>query len=285
MYINWDRIKQLGKIPDVELSRQLNVTPQAVFLARKKRGIPAMHPSKQCNINWDLVPLGKMIDQHIADILGCSGAYVCKKRKQKNIPAFGMLYRTIENEAAYYEESIVDAWLHNHNIDHQFQYQIGPYRVDWHITKSKEIWEFLGMWNHRLYGKQYRDRFVIKEDYLKKQGYTVRRIYRQEMKTFRNGVDLTTIHNATNFICRGCNRETVKHQAKGLCGMCLNRLNQGQELGPPKISKMLKPGDIFVCEDCGNNDRNRRVRNKCKHCYAKARRQSTKKKHDPINMV
>ena len=100
------------------------------MLARQRRGISALRPAKRHNINWDSVPLGKMIDQHIAGLLGCSGAYICKKRKEKKIPAFGMLHRTLENEAAYYEESIIDMWLHNNKISHKFQYKVGPYKVD-----------------------------------------------------------------------------------------------------------------------------------------------------------
>ncbi len=278
MYIIWDKIEKLGKIPDVELANKLNVSPQAIFQARKRRNISALNPAKKYDIDWDSVPLGKMIDKHIADIWGCSGSYVCQKRKKKNIPAFGMLYRTIENEAAYYGEAIIDAWLHKYNIEHKFQFQVGPYRIDWLICEDNEIWEFLGMWDHRIYGEQYQKNFVEKEKYLIEIGYKVKRIYKNKINTFKEEINLDKIHKASNFKCRGCGREGFKHCAKGLCGMCVSRLYNGQKLGPPKISLRLKNEDIFVCEDCGSEDRYKRIRNKCKSCYNKQYKRKSKNK-------
>lgn len=266
--INWEDIIELGKIPDVDLSKKLGISPQAVFQARKKRKIKALNPTNKIKIDWDLVPLGTMIDQHIADLLGCSNACVCKNRKKRNIPAFGMLYRTLENEAAYYEESIIDLWLHKNKISHKFQFKAGKYRVDWLIPENNEIWEFLGMWDHKIYGKNYRDNFEIKEKYLIENGYRVRRIYKNEIINFKKDIDLNKIHGMSHFICRGCNRENLKHQAKGLCTMCVGRIHKNQELGPPKIS-FLKPTDTFICEVCGNTDRYKQVKNKCRLCYMK----------------
>lgn len=268
--IKWNNILELGKVPDVELAKKLDVSPQTIFQARKRRNIKALNPSKKCsNINWDSVPLGQKTDQHIADILNCSGAYVLKQRRKKNIPAFGMLYRTHENEASYYEESIMDMWLHDNNIKHKFQFQVGKYRVDWLIPDRNEIWEFLGMWDHRIYGEDYRKNFEIKEKFLIDNGYVVRRIYRDEMNKIKKVVDLNKIYSMSFFECRGCHRTNIKHQAKGLCGMCITRTYKNQSLGLPKI-EFLKPTDSFVCEDCGSIERHKRVGKKCHKCYCKS---------------
>lgn len=266
--IIWNNILELGKIPDVELANKLGVSPQATYQARKRRNIEALNPSKKCDINWDSVPLGQKTDQHIADILGCSGSYVLKQRKKKNIPAFGMLYRTYENEAAYYEESIIDMWLHNNSIKHIFQFQVDKYRVDWLIPEKNEIWEFLGMWDHKIYGEEYRKNFEVKEKLLMKNGYTVIKIYRNEIDKFKKSIDLTKIYSMSFFKCRGCNRTNIKHHAKGLCGMCINRTYSNQSLGPPKV-QFLKPTDSFVCRDCGSTERHKRVGEKCNKCYCK----------------
>ena len=271
--INWNTIEDFGKIPDVELARKLGVSPQAVLQARKRRGITALNPSPRYDIDWSQVPLGKMTDQHIADILRCSETYVCIKRQRAGIPAFGMLYRTVENEAAYYEESIIDAWLHLNAVAHTFQFTIGPYRVDWLIHSENEVWEFLGMWNHRLYGRAYQKKFAVKKKYLNECGYKVREIYRSEIGKFKDGVDLTSIHKAANFRCRGCLRDNVRHQARGLCAMCLRRQYTGKPFGPPKIT-FLKLTDPFICEDCGSTIRYKRVHGKCSKCYNTDRRQN-----------
>lgn len=268
---DWDNIPELGKIPDVDLADKLNVSPQAVYQARNRRSIKALDPAKKCNIDWDTIVLGDRTDQHIADLLGCSGGYICKKRKEKGIPAFGMLYRTQENEAAYYEEAIIDMWLHNNDIDHKFQFKVEKYRVDWLVLKENEIWEFLGMWDHRIYGQEYRNNFAVKEKCLIENGYKVKRIYRSDIGDMKKSVDLSKIYGMSHFECRGCHRTNVKHQAKGLCAMCLERFHNNQPFGPPKI-QFLKETDIFICEDCGSSNRHKRVKQKCHNCYDKYRR-------------
>lgn len=266
--IHWNEIEDLGKVADSELAYRLGVSSQCVYQARKRRNIPAKNPTPTYKIDWNSVPLGKMTDEHLAELLGCTAALVHKKRHQKQIPAFGMLYRTVENEAAYYGEAIIDAWLHNKSIIHSFQFQIGPYRVDWMIHKTKEIWEFVGMWDHRLYGKTYREKFAVKEAYLKDQGYDVRKIHQTELSDFKKEVDLQIIHKAVAFKCNGCNRDNVKHHGHGLCSTCVGRKKTGRSLGPIKIS-FLKPTDNFECEDCRSKNRCKRVQNKCHKCYSK----------------
>lgn len=273
--IDWDKIEDLGQTPDVDIAKRLEVSPQAVFQARKRRDIPAVNPTNRCEIDWDSVPLGQMTDEHLADILGCSGAYICKKRKARNIPPFGIRYRTLENEAAYYEEAIIDLWLHNQEIDHKFQFQIGPYRVDWLICNQNQVWEFLGMWDHGIYGQQYRKNFETKKRHIIELGYDIREIHRSEIDEFKQQVDLTKIHTDGIFQCKGCGRKNIKHQAKGLCGMCITRSYQGKKLGKPKIT-FLKPEEQFICEDCGSDNRHKRVKKKCHCCYMK---QYKKNKH------
>ena len=272
---NYDTVLELGRIPDIDLAKKLGVSAQAIFQARKRRNIKPLNKAKRCNINWDLVPLGKMTDDHLADLLGCSGGYVCRKRQERNIPSYGMLYRTTENEASYYGESIIDLWLHNKNINHKFQFKVGKYRVDWFIVEKNEIWEFLGMWDHKIYGDNYRKNYLIKEKYLKEYGYSVKRIYKDELDEFKKDVDISKIFCVADFKCSGCDRGNVKHQAKGLCAMCYGRFHNGKSFGPPKIT-FLKDSDDFACITCGSKNRHKQVKNNCSKCYLKIRKKNKK---------
>ena len=198
------------------------MSPTAVCNARKLRNIKALNPTPKYNIDWDQIPLGKYLDEHLANMLGCTYGLVNKERVKRNIPPYGMTYRTFENQGAYYGEAIIDAWLHKQNIPHTFQKQIGPYRVDWVLDKNV-IWEFVGMWDHKLYGEDYRNNFYNKKAYLEYNGFTVRAIHQKELNDFKKDIDLKLLYSFGHFVCSGCNRNNVKHVAHGLCSACYIR--------------------------------------------------------------
>jgi hypothetical protein len=268
-YIDWDNEKELGMVSDTALSKKYGVSDTAVRGARLRRGIPALNPQKTYDIDWDCQPLGKMTDQHLADILGCSGGVVAKQRNKRNIKPYGILHRTIEGEASYYEETIIDHWLHNNNVQHKFQYKIGSYRVDW-LIGEKDVWEFLGMWDHKLYGKTYQENFLKKKTFLESLGYSVRSIHRSDMNFFRTGVDLKKIESVEEFICKGCNRK-MKHQAKGFCSRCYTYVFRGKKIRE-EISVKLKKDEVFVCSSCGSSKKHKRVRDLCSACYSRQHR-------------
>ena len=237
------------------------------MLARQRRGIAAFRTTPKHSIQWDEVPLGQCVDEHLADMLGCSKGLVYKERTRRRIPPYGMTYRTVENEGAYYEEAIVDAWLHKKGIQHEFQKKLGPYRVDW-LLADNVVWEYLGMWRHQLYGETYRKNFGVKRAFLESEGFTVRAIHRAEIQDFKSTVDLKALLSMGLFECRGCGRKDVKHHAHALCAGCLTRQQKGIPFGP--MSVKLRPEDPFVCASCGSEDRRKRVRGNCGRCASKS---------------
>jgi hypothetical protein len=265
--VEWDSVADLGKVPDCDIARRFEVSQTAVLNARRSRGIPPFRTIPSYNIEWDSVGLGDLTDQHLADILGCSKGLVHKERRRRNIPPYGMLYRTSENQGAYYDEAIIDAWLHARNVPHEFQKQIGPFRVDW-LLAGNEIWEYLGMWDHQIYGPEYQTNFAKKLTYLESLGFSVRGIHTSEIGVFKSGVDLTAIHSLGRFVCSGCNRTDVKHHAFGLCSRCVGRKRSGVDLKSP-VTPRLTQNSQFKCSSCPSVNRNRQVRGQCSKCYAK----------------
>ena len=273
--VNWDLVEDLGKVTDSEIARRYNISPTAVMYARRRRNIPSINPVPRLDIDWDKVPLGKYIDLHIADMYGCSVGIVHRERNKRKIPPHGLLYRTAENQGAYYEEALIDAWMHLNNVSHTFQHKIGPYRVDW-LLSDKEVWEFAGMWDHGIYGAEYRSNFEAKNRYLTDLGYSVRLILRSEMPEFRVGVDLKSIISLTDFVCNGCERHDVKHHAFGLCDRCAFRKKKGIDYKAPVKPSFKEGKDVFVCLTCGSTDRYKQVRNNCMKCADKVAREKRK---------
>jgi len=267
--VDWDLVEDLGKTRDSDIAKRFGVSKTAVSHARRSRGLPSPNPTPKHVIDWEQVPLGRTTDQHVADQLGCSLGLVHKERTKRKIPPHGMNFRTAENEGAYYEEAIIDAWLHTQGVEHQFQVKIGPYRVDW-LLSNQEVWEFLGMWDHKIYGEEYRSNFQKKKSFLEDSGYSVREIHRREIPTFKELVDLNGLHSLGNFVCAGCKRSDRKHQAHGLCGTCATKRGRGEELG--QIRARLGPSDIFRCALCGSENRYKQVGGNCSKCYAATRR-------------
>jgi hypothetical protein len=265
--VDWGRVLDLGDVRDSIIARRYKVSQTAVLLARRRRNIPPFKTNSRYNIDWDSIPLGQYVDEHIADMLGCSKILVWKERTHRKIPPYGMNYRTLENEGAYYGEAIIDMWLHNNKIPHKFQKQIGPYRVDWLLNNSV-ILEFLGMWDHQIHGELYQSNFYTKRSYLLNQGFTVREIYRSAIKSFKATVDLRALLTLGTFMCHGCGRKDVKHQAHSLCTACYTRIRKGKKLGP--ITHRLRKEDVFTCADCGSDNRWKRVKDRCRLCYNKA---------------
>ena len=62
---DWDN-EPLGEIPDPQLAKMLGVTTNAVWRARKSRGIPSAHPSRLKGIDWSSEPLGEVPDALLA---------------------------------------------------------------------------------------------------------------------------------------------------------------------------------------------------------------------------
>lgn len=264
--IDWDNEIQLGLVPDCVLAKKYNISNTAVMGARTRRGIKPFRTNNHYDINWDSIPLGQYTDLHLANILGCSLNLVHKERNKRKIPPYKMNYRTLENEGAYYHEAIIDMYFHNQKISHKFQKKIGPYRVDW-LLDDNLIWEYLGMWDHLIYGQKYRENFLIKENFLISEGYSVKRIYKEEISTFQSSVDLTLLHSLGRFVCLGCLRKEVKHHAHGYCCRCCGRLKDGQLR--QNVTTKLKQSDVFVCSVCESSNKNKRVRDLCAKCYRK----------------
>ena len=265
--VDWDKVLDLGKVRDCEIALQYGVSQTAVLLARKRRGIAPFCTRIYHNIDWGQVPLGKYPDEYLADTLGCSKVLVHKERNKRKIPPHGMLFRTSENQGAYYEEAIIDLWLHNQGIQHVFQAKIGPYRVDW-LLGTCEVWEFLGMWSHRIYGEEYRSSFQRKKEYLEANGYSVRGIHKSEIAPLKAEVNLTDLHSMGSFVCRGCGRSNQKHQAHALCGTCVGRQARGVDLALP-VMPLLREADYFKCSCCGSEDRKKQAKGLCLRCYNK----------------
>lgn len=261
--VDWDQVSDLGSVRDSVIALRFGVSQTAVMLARQRRHIAPFRTRPKHNIDWDSVPLGEYLDEHLADVLGCSKVLVWKERNRRKIPPHGMLYRTLENEGAYYEEAIIDAWLHSQGTPHEFQKKIGPYRVDWFIEGV--VWELLGMWDHRIYGKEYRANFIVKKAFLEAKGYSVREIHRNEMSSFKAEVNLRALLSLGNFVCRGCGRANVKHQAHAMCATCNIKARHGKELGP--VREILRHDELFICASCGSTERKKRVRQHCAKCY------------------
>lgn len=261
--IIWDDVTDLGLVPDTEIAKRYGVNNATVRHARKRRGIVGINPTPRYSIDWESVGLGKYTDRYLADILGCSSGIVHKERNKRKIPPHDTRYRTVENQGAYYGESIIDLWLHNNGIAHEFQKKIGPYRVDW-LLADNVVWEFVGMWHHKLYGEQYRSNFEVKEKYLTDNGYTVRAIQEAELDTFKNAVDIREILSLCDFACARCKRSDVKHHSFGFCGRCARREKSGKP--DSDIKTPLKSDDYFECSKCGSIKKFKRVRDLCNLC-------------------
>ena len=84
--IKWDR-QPLGKVSDTVLARKLGVDPNAVFAARRRRGIESAPRRGALGIDWDAQPLGIDTDREIAERLGVTRTQVAYARQYRKIPA------------------------------------------------------------------------------------------------------------------------------------------------------------------------------------------------------
>jgi len=93
-HINWDE-QPLGKLPDIELAKNLGVSGVAVGRARRRRNIPAFNSKggacrpqgQRAGVDWDKQPLGKEMDIDIATRLGVDRSSVRSARKARGIEA------------------------------------------------------------------------------------------------------------------------------------------------------------------------------------------------------
>ena len=67
---------------DAEIARLLNVAPSTITRQRQKRGIEAVNPHRRVKTDWRQVPWETLNDSQIAELLGCSRATVCAKRRE-----------------------------------------------------------------------------------------------------------------------------------------------------------------------------------------------------------
>lgn len=88
VFVAWDTVDDLGRVPDADVAERLWVTVNAVADARKARGIPAMRPHvwRVARVDWDAQPLGAEPDQAIADRLGLDRCTVARQREERGIP-------------------------------------------------------------------------------------------------------------------------------------------------------------------------------------------------------
>ena len=231
---DWANISDFSKTYNYIIAKRLGVTISRVRQARKRLGIAKPIVNLKFDLNWDEQPLGLMVDQHLADILGCTNTLVAMKRRERGIKPYKLFYRTLENQGAHYDEAVIDLYLHGQGIDHVFQYPVGPYFADWFIPSTNEIWEYLGLWRHPKLGPEYRERYFKKKAYYESLGYMVRGIFEKEMPFFKEKVDLKLLYSLGNFTCKGCGRKNQKHRSKGYCGTCLTRIHDGNPLGEVK---------------------------------------------------
>lgn len=226
--IDWTKIQNLGKVPDSQIAKRLGVHNATVAHHRRKLGIPAMYSLPY--INWDEQPFGKFTDQHIADLLGCSLTRAVVERKKRGIKPSAMRYRTVEGEAAYYGEAIIDAWLHKNNIKHEFQKKIGGRKVDWFLTETQEIWEYAGFLGHQIHGAKYKKQLETRIAIVQSYGLTTRIITENELKDFAENIDLTSLYRRATFECLNCKQTGVPHRKLGLCGKCYyRRIHYGKD--------------------------------------------------------
>lgn len=133
------------------------------------------------------------------------------------------------------------------------------------LLDNQEIWEFLGMWDHQIYGESYRKNFAVKRAYLLAQGFRLREIHRNEVKSFKQIVDLRSIFSLGDFTCRGCLKTDVKHHAHAMCASCVGQRLRGVEPGTPKKARLRK-SDAFACSECKSTNRKKQVRGRCAKC-------------------
>jgi hypothetical protein len=92
--VDWDDVRDLGRVPDGRLARRLGVTPAAVRNARLVRGIPA-HEKRTARTGahpgtWVKVDplLGTMPDTELARRFGVRVGMVRSRRARLGIPVW-----------------------------------------------------------------------------------------------------------------------------------------------------------------------------------------------------
>jgi len=87
--VDWDAVKDFGRMSDRELAAKLRCSSSAVRRQRTLRGIPPFRPDTRAKgIDWDAIPdLGEVPDAVIAERVGCKRWAVCYARQQRGIVA------------------------------------------------------------------------------------------------------------------------------------------------------------------------------------------------------
>jgi hypothetical protein len=93
LQVQWSAkaLKSLGRIPDVQLARELGISLDAVQSERRRRGIEPSRPRRP-DIHWTdrmIQLLGTDIDSRVAMRLRLPEHSVRQKRQRMNIPSFG----------------------------------------------------------------------------------------------------------------------------------------------------------------------------------------------------
>ena len=268
----WREDSDLGNVPDSFLAEKYGVGIKAIEEARQTKKIPPFRDPGKFNGDWDQVLLGQMTDQHLADILNMSKTAVRSERNKRGIKPYSRKYLTIEGEYATYPEAIIDLYLHTNNIPHKFQYTLktdmGTFKVDWLVDGV--IWEYLGCWDHALFGESYRQQYEEKKfPAFQQAGYRVKKIYPDQIEEFKQGIDLKQIYTLSEFICGRCGRGGMKHGGRGLCHNCNRKRREEEEIE-------LAKGNPFVCTKCKSTDPKRHSKelHLCRSCYQKQQRKS-----------
>lgn len=112
--IKWDE-QPLGQMSDKDLAKRLQVSPEAVRMARVSRGIQSC-VNKSKYIDWSTQPLGLMPDAEIAKKIGVTISSVRSARATRSIPNYGEYFHIMSDFRLKKLEKGVDAILKYLNI-------------------------------------------------------------------------------------------------------------------------------------------------------------------------
>lgn len=260
----WDR-QPLGEMSDVALARQLGLTSAAVRKARLKRGIRTYHKNRWRHvglgtfsdkdlaqklgvsrrtisrtrrqhglhgpqtIDWDKQPLGQLPDTELGRRLGVSQTAVSSARRIREIPTAHHQWLTLEGESATWPEALIDLYWHENQVDHEFQFKVGPYVCDWKIDNDFLV-EYAGFGSHRKHGEKYLDRLQKKIGFYQNQGWSTLVIWPKNLGQYDLGLSPQPRHliscgqcQSTFGVDRTLSGKPLKHKAKGLCRSCYRK--------------------------------------------------------------
>lgn len=189
--IDWDAIAHLfGKIPDVKIGKDYNIPHLEVGKERHRRGIAKFG---DLGIDWNEVAkrMGNEPDLKLAREYGCHESTIRSRRRKLGIPDFKFTYVTEEGEqAANFQEALIDIWLHANNIPHKLHAPIAGsnFKSDWTIHDGKTVVEYAGLAVSKTYGETYRYNLSRKIKFYKASGLRVLVIYPKDLHKYDLGI-------------------------------------------------------------------------------------------------